>query len=339
MKKSILIIVTALVSVSCEEYIDLSKTGPERMLVVNGNLVAGDTLHTVYLTWSRYTDVSPVKTARLDCYINGKLAASTDKVYEPNRFAFDAGAMSFKTKFAEGDEVRISINADEAHVEAMAVAPKAPVISAVDTSSFRANNKKGRSTDYYMAKVNVKDIAGEKNYYRILIYYDSDFRVGNTVPGGDYTEGQFLCSVSKDIEFDNTYESLLYKNVNFGMDGNSSSEDNYYANKYNLFTDNTFADDEYTLKLALKKTLLNNDYPDSWYGDDYVPVEYGRIRFRVLSLSRSTYTYMNDYMFDESDQSLWTFITPIPYPSNVKGGTGLISVMTPADFVIEHRKG
>ena len=55
MKKSILIIIVAMMSVACEEYIDLRREGPEKMLVVNGNLVAGDTLHTVFLSWACMT--------------------------------------------------------------------------------------------------------------------------------------------------------------------------------------------------------------------------------------------------------------------------------------------
>ena len=50
-----------MMSVACEEYIDLRREGPEKMLVVNGNLVAGDTLHTVFLTWGMYDDVKPVE--------------------------------------------------------------------------------------------------------------------------------------------------------------------------------------------------------------------------------------------------------------------------------------
>ena len=37
--------IAAMMSAACEEYIDLRREGPEKMLVVNGNLVAGDTLH------------------------------------------------------------------------------------------------------------------------------------------------------------------------------------------------------------------------------------------------------------------------------------------------------
>ena len=47
---------------------------------------------------------------------------------------------------------------------------------------------------------------------------------------------------------------------------------------------------------------------------------------------------MNDYAFDNSEQGSWTFIDEIPYPSNVSGGTGMVSIMTPADFSIDLKK-
>ena len=140
-------------SVACEEYIDLRREGPEKMLVVNGNLVAGDTLHTVFLTWGMYDDVKPVESAHLECYVNGNLVASTDKVTEPERFSYNANAIRFKAPFNAGDEVRITVDAGDAHAEAVAVAPNAPVVNAVDTTSFMAKNKGGELVGFYMTKV------------------------------------------------------------------------------------------------------------------------------------------------------------------------------------------
>ena len=317
--------IAAMMSAACEEYIDLRREGPEKMLVVNGNLVAGDTLHTVFLAWGMYDAVKPVESAHLECYVNGKLVASTDKVTEPERFSYNANAIRFKAPFNAGDEVRIKVDAGDAHAEAVAVAPNAPIVNAVDTTSFMAKNKGGELVDFYMTKVHLQDVAGERNFYRMVMSYESEYRASEVPSGSPYKEGQFLCSASRDIMFDNKYESLLYRNLKIGMEDSSSDV-------------NTFADKEYTLKLAVEKTLLHNYYPNSWSRDEYVPAEYGKICFRVLSMSRSTYTYMNDYAFDNSEQGSWNFIGEIPYPSNVSGGTGMVSIMTPADFYIDLKK-
>ena len=99
-----------------------------------------------------YDDVKPVEEAHLDCYVNGKLVTSTDKVTEPDRFSYYANAIRFKAPFNAGDEVRITVDAGDAHAEVTGVAPKSPVVNAVDTSSFMAKNKGGELAAFYMTK-------------------------------------------------------------------------------------------------------------------------------------------------------------------------------------------
>ena len=53
-----------------------------------------------------YDAVKPVESAHLECYVNGKLVASTDKVTEPERFSYNANAIRFKAPFNAGDEVK-----------------------------------------------------------------------------------------------------------------------------------------------------------------------------------------------------------------------------------------
>lgn len=332
MKRSVYVMISVLMLASCETYIDLTKTGPDKILVLNGNIVAGDTLHTVYLSWSRFSGTAPVRSAHLECYVNGVLQASTSDMFEPNRFSYDAYGIKFKAPFEAGDEVRICVTADGERVEAVGVAPKAPEISAVDTSFFKKTNDKGGKDKYCMSKIHLKDIHGERNYYRVLIALDSEYKATNVTPGAGYEEGQRLSYETSDCKIDNTYESLLYRSMKIGDDGEETGEYNYYSNRYNIFTDNAFEDAEYTLKLAVR-TGFHNVYSGN-YSSDYDLKEYMKLRFRVLSLSKDTYTYMNDYAFDESSQSHWTFIDPIPYPSNVTGGIGLVSIMSPADYYI-----
>ena len=329
MKKTLLIISAVLLTASCEKFIDLSKTGPEKMLVVNGNLVSGDTLHTVSLSWSRFSDVEPVESAHLECYVNGKLAATTDKMEKSDYYAKWRSEIRFKADFKAGDEVRINVDADGSHAEVVSIVPEAPVISSVDTTSFRAKDDHGDLTDYWITGVRLRDVPGENNYYRITMSLESLFTAIDVAPDSGYEEGQTLSTASRDIYFENRYENLLYRNIDISSDDNKY---NYYANMYNLFTDASFADGEYTLKLAVDKDLPQN-WPDGfWPSDILTPSEHRWMRFKVLSMSRSSYTYMNAYAFDLSDQSDWSIIGEVPYPSNVKGGTGMVSIMTAATY-------
>lgn len=270
MKKIIFVVMAVMLAAGCERYIDLSAVGPERLLVINGNLVSGDTLHTVYLSWSMFNDVRPVKEAHLECYVNDILAASSDDVREPERFSSEVGAVRFKAEFKAGDEVRVRVTAGECEAESVLVAPAAPSITAVDTSDFKVYTDDGDVVDYYMSRVALRDVPGEKNYYRMTMQIMSDFYAGKVNPEHtEYHEGQFLCTVFNDVAFDNTYENLLYRKINIGMDGDSSSYDgdNYYSNKFNIFTDQTFPDGEYVLKIAFPKGGLYNYYPNWWSSD------------------------------------------------------------------------
>ncbi len=332
--KDIFVVLALMFVTSCERYIDLNKIGPERLLVVNANLLSGDTLQTFLLSWSLFDAVKPVESAHLEFYVNGELAATSDDVHELDRFSSYVSEMKVKATFKEGDKVKIKVASGESHAEITAIAPTAPKITSVDTTEFSTKDKQGDVEEFYMAKVSLSDVPGENNYYRIIMSVESEFYASQVSADSGYKEGQFLCNASKAIDFDNTYESLLYKKMKIGMDSDSDDKDNYYANKFNLFTDNSFADGAYTLKLAFGKYDLYNYYPGSWSSDMFRPVASNSIRFRVLSMSRSSYNYMNDYAFDMSDQGDWTFIGDIPYPSNVKGGTGMVSVMTPADYYV-----
>ena len=317
----------AMLSFSCETYIDLNRTGEEKMLVVNGNLVSEDTLHTIYLSWSKFDDVAPVTAAHLEFYVNGKLADATDKVEEPDLYSYWRSEIRVRARFHAGDEVRVHVDADGCHAESVSTVPDAPEISSVDMSPFQTKDKDGSLKDCSMAGVTLIDVPGKNSYYRITLSLESQFTVTEAAPGSGYENGQVLCNVSRDLAFDNTAESLLYRNI-----GSDDSGYNYYANKYNLFTDATFADGSYRLKLIVDNDLPSN-YPDIFIPDDIVETSERRsLRFTVLSMTRSSYSYMNAFAFDMSDQSSWTFIDGIPYPSNVSGGTGMVSVMSAAKY-------
>ncbi len=58
---------------------------------------------------------------------------------------------------------------------ANAIRFKAP-FNAVDTASFMAKNKGGELVDFYMTKVHLQDVAGERNFYRMVMSYESEYR-------------------------------------------------------------------------------------------------------------------------------------------------------------------
>lgn len=324
--KKIIWLATALtvLATACERYVDLETGGTEGLLVVNGNLYSGDTLHTVHLSLSKIRDIEPVKKAALKCYVNGTLVSETDRVMDDDYTSL-SGKMQFKADFKPGDEVKITVESGDCRAETVSTVPEAPEISVVDTCSVTLKD----GTESLKIHLKIRDIKGENNYYRLLAYVDSDFWAEDVAPEvTQYTEGQHLesCSESKDI--DNTQEGLLYRKV--GTDENQDMYD-YWSNYYNIFTDSQFADGEYTLTLLMDEKNLRNDYGEGWVENYFTLTQTRSLRFRVLSMSKLTYFYMNDYAFDNSDESFWSFINGISYPSNVTGGTGMVSVMAPVD--------
>ena len=118
-----------------------------------------------------------------------------------------------------------------------------------------------------------------------------------------------------------------------GKEKKDDDDWNFYNNRYNIFTDSQFRNSEYTLKLIVSHYGYLHNFCNFGYNPDNVKVEEDReIVVKIMSMSKLTYLYMNDYMFDHSSQGDWTLVSELPYPSNVKGGTGLVSVMTAATF-------
>jgi hypothetical protein len=328
MKKIIWLAVSVMaLATACERYVDLKIDGPENLLVVNGNLCSGDTLHTVYLSLSRLQSVRPVEKASLKCYVNGALVSETDSVME-YKYTNICRVMQFKADFKPGDEVKITVESGDCRTETVSTVPSLPEISVVDTCSVTLKD----GGDNLKIHLKIRDVKGEDNYYRLIAYVDSDFWAEDVAPEvTEYTEGQHLERCSDDKYIDNTQEGLLYRKVGTDEDQSIYS---YWSNYYNIFTDSQFADGEYTLSLLMSEWNLRNYYSEEWVENCFTLTQTRKLRFRVLSMSKQTYYYMNDYDFDHSDESLWSFISGIPYPSNVTGGTGMVSVMAPVDVEI-----
>lgn len=298
MKIFILSLAATLVFFSCEKYIPVDIPGPEKMLVVNALMSTGDTTHTVCVGVSTHEKATELKSGHLECWVNGDLVATSDNVEEASGLLYH-NVFKFKADFKAGDEVRIVVESDGMRAEAATVALDEPMLVGVDTMHIYKKNKNGNPYKALGMGIRVKDKPDEKNYYMLQVW---DF-------GKYYT---------RLLEIDNSSEPLLNTGMNLNYDSEDPSPTNYFANKYNIFTDKGFEGETHIFKVS-----LNSGLPT-------------KVTVRLLALDRKTYNYINAAWFEETDLSALTFFPGKPYPTNVTGdGIGLVSVMTSSDYKID----
>ena len=293
----ILFLVASMAFFSCEEYIPVELPGPERMLLVNALMSTGDTSHTVCVGVSTHEKAEELKSGHLECCVNGELVATSDNVEETHGLLYH-NVFRFRADFKAGDEVRIVVESEGMRAEATTMALETPILVGVDTAHIYKKNKSGNPYKALGMGVRVKDNPDEKNYYMLQVW---DF-------GGSYP---------RLLDIDNSSEPFLNSGMNLNYDSEDPSPTNYFANKYNIFTDKGFEGGTHVFKVSLDRSLP------------------AKVTVRLLALDRKTYNYINAAWFEETDLSALAFFPDKPYPTNVTGdGIGFVSVMTSTDYEI-----
>lgn len=297
-KKLILSLVAASLTLfSCEKYIPVDQPGPEKMLLVNALMSTGDTLHTVYAGISTYEKADRLESGSLECRVNGKLVAATDKLEKTDKAIYH-NAFRFRADFKAGDEVSIAVESDGMRAEAKTVVLDEPLLAGVDTMHVYKKDKNGNPYKALGLGVHVKDRPDEKNYYMLQVWESG---------------GSFM----RLLEVDNSSEPLLNTGMNLNYDSDDPAPANYFANRYNIFTDKGFEGSSHVFKVSLGRSFRS------------------KVTVRLLALDRKAYNYINAAWFEESDLSALAFFAVKPYPTNVTGdGLGLVSVMTSSDYEI-----
>ena len=322
---------------ACERYIYLD-IGKEPEIIASGFLSTTDSVHTVIVTKTSTPEkkIATVNEARLQGCVNGRLAGETDSLSEyASYFSEKIRKMEFKASFNPGDVVRIVIEADGLQAEVQEKVPSRMPLLSVDTTSVFLRS--GDNTLYRRIehKINIKDLPGEDNFCRLTMSFTGN-AVVDEILGTESQEdspevGTELNRISKDIEFDNSYEPVLNKRIDIAGDG----ENNYYNNQYNIFTDAMFRDGDYSLK------VLTKPYSDltvpvwGWWPERVIIRISRKVSVKLFSLSRDAYCYMDDLQFDDSNLSDTYLLDDLSYPDNVKGGRGFITIMSVSEYVME----
>ena len=326
---------------ACETliYPDLPFEGD--VLVMNARLSTADSVHTVHLAWSRRDSVAYVADAAVSCRVNGVAVATASGAKE--------GAYTFEARFAPGDEVVLAADAAGHHAEAAVTVPATPVVDHPRWDRVRhAETAEEEPRDYYRVKVDVHDIPGQRNFYKAGLW--SSY----SVPGlggyvrdeatGEYVQGTL--SVTRQVReryVTNCYDPLLGSSLDLSFGANdpywTADELNYSRNLWNLFPDTSFADGVHTLVLAGRCSEVMRR-PSATFEPDRQYEADACIRVRVFSLSEEDWRHLNMSRADLADFSIAGLDIDVyeqtqPYPENVTGGMGFVTVEAAVDVVVD----
>lgn len=351
---------------ACENEIPYNPGQQNPQLIMNALLNAGQTENLVYLHLSEGNSIGRINEATLSLYVNDKQvespqAISPEEYYGNMQNQIDKGQyeallknMRFKifrltARFQPGDNIRLEATAEgrKYHVSSQVTVPRPIQSLRVDTCTALIRQW-GSMRAHRQYRITLEDLPNEKNYYRLEIVNNKDFRCVIYMPSedenGDYIKdenGNFIYSITKDTVVNYRYTELINREDVILTDGHvTSSDDDENAmfptnieNKYSIFTDNRFTNSSATLKVY---TPLYDDNYDILRSLNYTRCYLKQtITVRLLSLPETYYRYLKalNCMDDEDyDEAL---MEPISLPSNVEGGLGFVGISSEIQYTID----
>lgn len=340
-------IAIALLAAACTstEYLDVENLDP--VLVINAQMTSSEDQHTIHLSTSSRSKVSPVPDGAVSIRING--GAPIAAVYTPPEEGYEEFSSSkykFSDKLNPGDVIEVTGTKGALTATATVTVPQEPNLLGVE---FNHDVKHANATDtvfggdYYYdywpyaepnpyegnmwheIKIRFTDFPGVDNYYRVRVYLETAF----TNEEGTETSTGYL-------GLDTSSEPVLTSaNASEGGILDTISEN---TNSYCVFTDDLFKDKEYTLKLYFQEyevmySRKYHNFDDGHYDEEtglWVEPEMpegwsykANILVRLYSISQYQYIYLK--ALDLSDLGM-LFSEPVSIPTNVEGGMGFINV-------------
>ena len=351
---------------ACENEIPYNPGQQNPQLIMNALLNAGQTENLVYLHLSEGNSIGRINEATLSLYVNDKQvespqAISPEEYYGNMQNQLDKGqyeallkSMRFKifrltARLQPGDNIRLEATAEggKYHVSSQVTVPRPLQSLQVDTCTALIRQW-GSMRAHRQYRITLEDLPNEKNYYRLEIVNNKDFRcviyTPNEDENGDYIKdenGDYIYTITKDTVVNYRYTELINREDVILTDGHvTSSDDDENAmfptnieNKYSIFTDNRFTNSSATLKVY---TPLYDDNYDILQSLNYTRCYLKQnITVRVLSLPETYYRYLKalNCMDDEDyDEAL---MEPISLPSNVEGGLGFVGISSEIQYTID----
>ena len=326
---------------SCTAPLKMPDDGLGTVLIMNAQISTADTSHVVWLGYGTQDRVSAVLNGIVSCYVNGELIVTTDQVDEivENTSPLFSGeslasvaAYRFNARFSPEDHVVIQAVVGNHRCQAAQDVLPAPVI--LDGRAIRCETVSDQQLGTYRLELRLQDQKDILNYHYLKLYLRSHMLVEVSIHGEHYPwapkVGDILDREEKEIRVISTGEPLLNSGAStLGSQG--SSQESYFDNTTNLFTDLLFRDDEYTMHIFTNESLPH--IPSSILGGETYLAFHSAV-VRVFNVPKEEYRYLTGYQFEKSAESGTYFTEDFVFPNNVEGGIGFVSINTAADYEI-----
>ena len=323
MKKVLVLVLSAIVLVSCVKEIEFNGEQTDPKIVINSLVEPGKPV-TAYVSKSWFfldpysqTESQIPENVQASLYVNdtfiGEMTPYIDTIWTADSSWLD---IAYKTMWAfahpycpeTGDVVRITASAngfDDAEATTSPL-PNAPIcgisgqkITEWEKYVYFAYGDSEQDTAWCISAtvemtLNLVDPnPGQTDYFRIYI---------NT---HGYNYGDDICHFSNTM----SYTDPVFSNASMGLD--------YFGSNIPVFTDQLFDGGSYHVKIPLYVYLTLTDYVDP---------KFYRERIFVEHLTKEYADYLGTC--DQGDDLTQFFSEPIQTYSNVKGGYGIVAGRT-----------
>lgn len=336
MNKYIHIIIAVLFMVSCENEIPFDVKSNPPKLVVNALFESGKDENEIVLALTGKNNATFVTDASINIYVNGELKdqlteASTITKPNGNRYV----AYVTKIGFAPNDIVKIEVKTkDNKHTAWAEVASPKPIdIDKITSTVVTKDSGIDANNDYLRVRTTFTDDGKQDNYYRIAMFFDIEIETRSTTTYNDTIIYQTLT------------QSLLVNEDVVLTDGNPTTDNDDMGlitptqNYYGVF-DNSRINGQYTMTTSMQIPYYAFGYSFDNYGwirpDWYANIKRIKVNARVklLSISKMQYLYLKALNIYDSVEDDFILSSPIKFPSNIEGGTGIFGLGAGNETVI-----
>lgn len=291
---------------------DLAANPPK--LAMNA-FINADSLHNyVFLNLTGKDQKTHVKGATLEVRINGELT----ETLRPEEY-MDQCRFCINSHFQPGDVIRLDAITDngEHHAWGETTVPF-PIakIEKIDTCTVDIKSQYS-SWKELTFKITITDRKNEDNFYRLVV---------------ESQTYQYFWLNLNNKEFWELYltsQRMICREDVVLTDGNPSSSDDEdnglfesVTNLYGVCDDTRFKNSSYTFKVSIPSPVTQGP----WYTiDEFTHRRKADVAVRLLSITESEYYYLKALNVWKSDTWDEVINEPIKFPSNVHGGTGMVS--------------